>query len=76
MVNGKESPCFIALSDKNFSYFVLTENQAFYRGILTMTYCQKEKNLVSIEILAPKEKFNYEKMIETLKTFQCRQFHF
>lgn len=72
IINGRETPCFTAFADKYFSYIVVTENQAFYRGILTMTYCPKEKNLVNIEILAPKEKFNFEKMIETLKTFQCR----
>jgi len=72
IINGKETPCFIVFADKYFSYFLMTENQAFYRGILTMIYCPKEKNLVNIEILVPKEKFNFEKIVETLKTFKCR----
>lgn len=71
IINGKETASFIFFADKYFSYFLVTENQAFYKGILTMTYCSEERNLVGVEIFAPKEEFNLEKIIEIIKTFNC-----
>ena len=70
-INNKETPCFIAFSDKYFSYFVITKEQAVYQGTIAMFYCPQNKNLVNIELLMPKEKFNFEKLVDILKTFKC-----
>lgn len=65
-------PYFQAYADRYFSYFVMTHDQATYRGMLTLVYCAKREELVNIEVLAPKQTFDSDKARQRLESFTCK----
>jgi hypothetical protein len=70
-VIGKTIPYYIAYADKHLSYLIYSLDQATYRGLITLIYCDDKELLVSLEILMPVDQFNLTKSLELLNSFKC-----
>ncbi|KKU98449.1 MAG: hypothetical protein UY31_C0054G0004 [Candidatus Wolfebacteria bacterium GW2011_GWE1_48_7] len=70
-IQGRETPSFLAFADRYFSYMVMTEDQAIYKGMLTLVYCPEAQKLVNIEILSSKHTFGVDRAKKQLESFTC-----
>lgn len=72
-IMGQDTRYFRAFADRYISYMVMTHDQVKYEGVTTLIYCSKQRELVNIELLAPRKMFDEERAQKQLESLTCKK---
>lgn len=73
LINGINVTHFSGFLNNRMTYGACTDDQAEYRGVFTLFYCQKQNKLYQLEIFSPKEFYeaNQPKYNSILNSIRC-----
>lgn len=74
IINGTSITHFTGYLNARLTFGACTEDQAIYRGIDALFYCNNQQKLYQLEIISPTSLFtdNESKYIDMLKSIQCK----